>query len=296
MCGIVGYLGHKAVVPVLVGGLKRLEYRGYDSAGIAVVNGGQLQVRRASGKLRNLEESLRQNPCEGSYGIGHTRWATHGRPTEENAHPHRDCRGEVVVVHNGIVETTFRSRNPLIAEGHTFVTETDTEVIAHLVEKHLTGSLEEAVRKTLAQITGIYAVVVLSTKDPHKIIAARFGPPIVVGLGEGESFVASDIPAILAHTRDVVFLGDSQMAILTSVGVQTPTFKGSGTTQRITGTRSWPRRAGHFMLKEIHEQPCAIHAGPHFSDTGKVLGDEDLSGVPEGRHRIAACGTSWHAA
>ena len=182
MCGIVGYLGHKAVVPVLVDGLKRLEYRGYDSAGIAVVNGGQLQVRRASGKLRNLEESLRQNPCEGSYGIGHTRWATHGRPTEENAHPHRDCRGEVVVVHNGIVENYLSLKKSLIAEGHTFVTETDTEVIAHLVEKHLTGSLEEAVRKALAQITGIYAIVVLSTRDPHKIVAARIGPQLSSGL------------------------------------------------------------------------------------------------------------------
>src|SRR5512145_2409419 len=204
MCGIVGYIGPHDATPIIINGLKRLEYRGYDSAGIAVVNGDQLQVRRASGKLRNLEESLRQNPCEGSYGIGHTRWATHGRPTEENAHPHRDCRGEVVVVHNGIVENYLSLKKTLISEGHTFVTETDTEVIAHLVEKHLAGSLEEAVRKTLAQITGIYAVVVLSTKDPQKIVAARIGPPIVVGFGEGESFVASDIPAILAHTRDVV--------------------------------------------------------------------------------------------
>ena len=160
-------------------------------------------------------------------GIAHTRWATHGRPTEENAHPHRDCRGEVVVVHNGIVENYLSLKKSLIAEGHTFVTETDTEVIAHLVEKHLTGSLEEAVRKALAQITGIYAIVVLSTKDPQKIVAARIGPPIVVGLGDGESFVASDIPAILAHTRDVVFLGDSEMAVLTSAGVQITDFQGN---------------------------------------------------------------------
>src|SRR5580765_5141167 len=196
MCGIVGYVGKKRVVPVIIEGLRRLEYRGYDSAGIAVCGNGEgLQIRRAEGKLRNLEEVIRLKPLDGTYGIGHTRWATHGRPTEENAHPHRDCRGEVVVVHNGIVENYLSLKKSLIAEGHTFVTETDTEVIAHLVEKHLTGSLEEAVRKALAQITGIYAIVVLSTKDPQKIVAARIGPPIVVGLGDGESFVASDIPA-----------------------------------------------------------------------------------------------------
>ena len=308
MCGIVGYLGQKAVVPVLVDGLKRLEYRGYDSAGIAVVNDGKLQVRRASGKLRNLEEALRQNPCEGSYGIGHTRWATHGRPTEENAHPHRDCRGEVVVVHNGIVENYLSLKKSLIAEGHTFVTETDTEVIAHLVEKHLTGSLEEAVRKTLAQIAGIYAVVVLSTKDPHKIVAARIGPPIVVGLGEGESFVASDIPAILAHTRDVVFLGDSEMAVLTSAGVQITDFQGNvvpNKPQRITWDPIMAEKGGfkHFMLKEIHEQPRAVRdttLGRISRDTGKVLLEEMRISEQEFRKvehiRIVACGTSWHAA
>lgn len=308
MCGIVGYLGQKAVVPVLVDGLKRLEYRGYDSAGIAVVNGGQLQVRRASGKLRNLEEVLRLNPCEGTYGIGHTRWATHGRPTEENAHPHRDCRGEVVVVHNGIVENYLSLKKALIAEGHTFVTETDTEVIAHLVEKHLTGSLEEAVRKTLAQITGIYAIVVLSTKDPNKIVAARIGPPIVVGLGEGESFVASDIPAILAHTRDVVFLGDSEMAVLTSAGVQITDLQGnvvSNKPQRITWDPIMAEKGGfkHFMLKEIHEQPRAVRdttLGRISRDTGKVLLEEMKISEEEFRKvehiRIVACGTSWHAA
>jgi len=308
VCGIVGYLGQKAVVPVLVDGLKRLEYRGYDSAGIAVVNGGQLQVRRASGKLRNLEEVLRLNPCEGTYGIGHTRWATHGRPTEENAHPHRDCHGEVVVVHNGIVENYLSLKKALIAEGHNFVTETDTEVIAHLVEKHLTGSLEEAVRKTLAQITGIYAVVVLSTKDPNKIVAARTGPPIVVGLGDGESFVASDIPAILAHTRDVVFLGDSEMAVLTSAGVQITDLQGNvvpNKPQRITWDPIMAEKGGfkHFMLKEIHEQPRAVRdttLGRISRDTGKVLLEEMKISEEEFRKvqhiRIVACGTSWHAA
>ncbi|MCI0623763.1 MAG: glutamine--fructose-6-phosphate transaminase (isomerizing) [Acidobacteria bacterium] len=308
MCGIVGYLGQKAVVPVLVEGLKRLEYRGYDSAGIAVVNDGRLHVRRASGKLRNLEEALRHNPCEGSYGIGHTRWATHGRPTEENAHPHRDCRGEIVVVHNGIVENYLSLKKTLIAEGHTFVTETDTEVIAHLVEKHLNGSLEQAVRNALAQITGIYAVVILSTKDPHKIVAARIGPPIVVGLGEGEFFVASDIPAILAHTRDVVFLGDSEMAILTSAGVQITDFQGNAVPnkpQRITWDPIMAEKGGfkHFMLKEIHEQPRAVRdttLGRISRDTGKVLLEEMKISEEEFRKvehiRIVACGTSWHAA
>jgi glucosamine--fructose-6-phosphate aminotransferase (isomerizing) len=308
VCGIVGYLGQKSVVPVLVDGLKRLEYRGYDSAGIAVVNGNQLVVRRASGKLRNLEEVLRQNPCEGSYGIGHTRWATHGRPTEENAHPHRDCRGHIVVVHNGIVENYLTLKKSLIAEGHTFVTETDTEVIAHLVEKHFRDSLEEAVRKALREITGIYAVVVLSLKDPHKIVAARLGPPIVVGLGRDEFFVASDIPAILAHTRDIVFLGDLEMAVLSSSGAQFTDFQGSPVVlkpQRITWDPIMAEKGGykHFMLKEIHEQPRAVRdttLGRVSRDTGKVLLDEMKISDEDVRRlehvRIIACGTSWHAA
>jgi glutamine---fructose-6-phosphate transaminase (isomerizing) len=308
VCGIVGYLGPKPVVSVLVDGLKRLEYRGYDSAGIAVVNGDQLQIRRASGKLRNLEEALRHNPCEGSYGIGHTRWATHGRPTEENAHPHRDCRGQIVVVHNGIVENYLALKKSLMAEGHRFVTETDTEVIAHLVEKHLRGSLEDAVRSALREITGIYAVVVLSTKDPHKIVAARLGPPIVVGLGKEESFVASDIPAILAHTRDVLFLADSEMAVLTPSGVQLMDFQGNGipmNPQRITWDPIMAEKGGykHFMLKEIHEQPRAVRdttLGRISRDSGKVLLEEMKISEEDFRRvehvRIIACGTSWHAA
>ncbi len=308
MCGIVGYLGQKPVVPVLIEGLKRLEYRGYDSAGIAVANGTHLHVRRASGKLRNLEEVLRQNPCEGTYGIGHTRWATHGRPTEENAHPHSDCRGQIVVVHNGIVENYLSLKKALIAEGHAFVTETDTEVIAHLVEKHFKGSLEEAVRKTLQEITGIYAVVVLSTNDPQKIVAARLGPPIVVGLGQDESFVASDIPAILAYTRDIVFLGDSEMAILTPQGVQITRLDGTPVevkTQRITWDPIMAEKGGykHFMLKEIYEQPRAVRdttLGRISRDTGKVILDEMKISEHEFRSiehvRLLACGTSWHAA
>ena len=308
MCGIVGYLGKKPVVPVLIEGLKRLEYRGYDSAGIAVVNGEQLQVRRASGKLRNLEEALRQHPCEGDYGIGHTRWATHGRPTEENAHPHRDCRGQIVVVHNGIVENYIALKKALISEGHTFVTETDTEVIAHLVEKHFNGSLEAAVRKTLQEITGIYALVVLSAKDPHKIVAARLGPPVVVGVGQDESFVASDIPAILAHTREIVFLGDSEMATLTPEGVAISDFHGTSIPlrpQRITWDPIMAEKGGykHFMLKEIHEQPRAVRdttLGRVSRDSGKVFLEEMKMSEQEFRRiehiRIIACGTSWHAA
>ncbi|MGH9482692.1 MAG: glutamine--fructose-6-phosphate transaminase (isomerizing), partial [Terriglobales bacterium] len=221
MCGIVGYIGNKRVVPVILDGLKRLEYRGYDSAGIAVVqNGGpgpaKLELRRAQGKLRNLEENIRLQPLEGSYGIGHTRWATHGRPTEENAHPHRDCTGEIVVVHNGIIENYLALKRELTAAGHTFRTETDTEVVAHLVEQELgrdgsggnASSLEAAVLRVLPRLTGVYALAIIATRDPNKIVAARNGPPVVIGLGQDEYFVASDIPALLHHTRDVFFLAD----------------------------------------------------------------------------------------
>jgi len=205
MCGIVGYIGPKRVVPLILDGLRRLEYRGYDSAGIAVVgDNGKMEIRRAPGKLRNLEESIRITPLDGVYGIGHTRWATHGRPTEENAHPHRDCTGQIVVVHNGIVENYLELKEKLQKEGHKFVTETDTEIVAHLVEKNSQGGvpLEEAVRKSLKELRGIYALVFLSANDPQKIVAARLGPPSVIGLGDGEYFVASDIPALLQHTRE----------------------------------------------------------------------------------------------
>src|ERR1700720_3371534 len=222
MCGIVGYIGSKKVVPVIIEGLRKLEYRGYDSAGIAVVTKeGKLEVRRAPGKLRNLEKVLQESPIEGTYGIGHTRWATHGRPTEENAHPHRDCSGEIVVVHNGIIENYLELKHQLIGEGHKFVTETDTEIIAHLIEKYSQGSsLEAAVLQSVKVMTGAFALVALATRDPLKIVAARLGPPIVVGLGEKEFFVASDIPAILQHTRSVFFLGDGELALVTQQGGQ----------------------------------------------------------------------------
>src|SRR5271156_4262955 len=190
MCGIVGYIGSRPAVPIILDGLKRLEYRGYDSAGLAVVgDDGELKIRRASGKLRNLEDAIRMNPVEGEYGIGHTRWATHGRPTEENAHPHRDCTGDVVVVHNGIVENFLPLKEQLEREGHVFKTETDTEVIAHLVEKYFEGNLESAVRCAVKQLRGVFALAVLDRNDPNKIVAAREGPPVVIGLGKGEYFV-----------------------------------------------------------------------------------------------------------
>lgn len=308
MCGIVGYVGDKPVLPVLIEGLKRLEYRGYDSAGIAVVDGKQLHIRRASGKLRNLEEVLGQNPCNGTFGVGHTRWATHGRPTEENAHPHRDCKGEIVVVHNGIIENYLSLKKALVAEGHTFITETDTEVIAHLVEKHFQGSLEEAVRKTLREMTGIYALAVLSLHDPNKIVAARLGPPVVIGLGKGETFVASDIPAILNHTRDVVFLGEGDFATVTVQGVEVTDAEGSlveAKVQRITWDPIMVEKGGykHFMLKEIYEQPRAVRdttIGRISRDTGKVILDEmkmtEQDFLKVEQVRLIACGTSWHAA
>src|SRR6202007_2476552 len=227
MCGIVGYIGPRKAVPIILDGLKRLEYRGYDSAGLAVVgDNGVLVMRRASGKLRNLEDAIRMSPMEGGYGIGHTRWATHGRPTEENAHPHRDCHGDIVVVHNGIVENYLALKQQLTSEGHRFCTETDTEIIAHLVEKYFDGNLENAVRDAVRQLTGVFALSVISKKDPNKILAARSGPPVVIGLGDSEYFVASDVPAILSHTRDMIFLADGDMAVLTPEGVRLSDFVG----------------------------------------------------------------------
>src|SRR5580692_8259522 len=232
MCGIVGYVGKKSVVPVILDGLRRLEYRGYDSAGIAVAGNGEgLQIRRAEGKLRNLEEAIRLHPLDGTYGIGHTRWATHGRPTEENAHPHRDCTGKIVVVHNGIVENYLSLKKKLIEEGHTFTTETDTEIIAHLIEKYSASSygrrpsLEEAVRKAVKDLTGVFALAVISSDEPNKIVAARNGPPAVIGLGNDEYFVASDVPAILHHTRDIFFLADGDLAVVTPDGVHLSDFE-----------------------------------------------------------------------
>jgi glucosamine--fructose-6-phosphate aminotransferase (isomerizing) len=309
MCGIVGYIGQRKAVPIILDGLKRLEYRGYDSAGIAVLaDGDLLSVRRAQGKLVNLEDALRLNPIEGSYGIGHTRWATHGRPTEENAHPHRDCHGDIVVVHNGIVENYLALKQQLTAEGHTFCTETDTEVIAHLVEKYFDGNLENAVRDAVRQLTGVFALSVISRKDPHKIVAARQGPPVVVGLGDGEYFVASDVPAILSHTRDMFFLADGDLAVLTEGGVHLMDFNGRAVRRQVSHILWDPIMAEkggykHFMLKEIFEQPRAVRdttLGRVGQESGRIFLDEMDISTKEFREfrqvRIIACGTSWHAA
>jgi len=309
MCGIVGYIGSKKVVPVIIEGLRKLEYRGYDSAGIAVVDGaGKLHIRRAPGKLRNLEEAIQNSPLDGSYGIGHTRWATHGRPTEENAHPHRDCSGQYVVVHNGIIENYLELKEKLQREGHKFVTETDTEVVAHLVEKYAKDlPFEEAVRRTLKDLRGIYSLVFLSAKDPQKLIAARIGPPSVIGLGDGEYFVASDIPALLQHTREIFFLADGDMAILTKDGVRVTDLDGKPV-DRPSHHVSWDpimaEKGGykHFMQKEILEQPRAVRdtlLGRISQDTGKIFLDEMQITEQQFREfqsvRIVACGTSWHA-
>ena len=338
MCGIVGYVGPKKVVTVIIEGLRRLEYRGYDSAGIAVGSPSRaalpsptLEIRRASGKLHNLEEVLREHPLEGTFGIGHTRWATHGRPTEENAHPHRDCSGRIVVVHNGIVENYLELKRELITQGHKFITETDTEIIAHLIEQIQLDAeagapgdrssssgwgkasaapipLEVAVRRAVKRLTGAFALGVLSASEPDKIVVARFGPPVVIGVGEGESFVASDVPGILHHTRNIYFLADGDMAILTLAGVELTDFDGNPIERKITRILWDPIQAEkggykHFMLKEIWEQPRAVTdttLGRVSLDSGKVflgemkLSDKELASATS--INIAACGTSWHAA
>jgi glutamine---fructose-6-phosphate transaminase (isomerizing) len=308
MCGIVGYVGTQKAVPIILEGLKRLEYRGYDSAGLAVYCGGdQLEVRRAKGKLRNLEDAIRLSPVDGSFGIGHTRWATHGRPTEENAHPHRDCHGDIVVVHNGIVENYLTLKHELQAEGHEFKTETDTEIIAHLVEKHFKGNLEDAVRTSVKQLTGVFALAVISRSDPNKIVAARSGPPVVIGIGDNEYFVASDVPAILSHTRDMFFLADGDVAVLTPEGVRLSDFNGRPLNRQVSHILWDPIMAEkggykHFMLKEIFEQPRAVRdttLGRVGQESGRIFLDEmDIAPAEFARFRqvkIIACGTSWHA-
>ncbi|AFL87546.1 glucosamine--fructose-6-phosphate aminotransferase, isomerizing [Terriglobus roseus DSM 18391] len=319
MCGIVGYIGARPAVPVIMDGLRRLEYRGYDSAGIAL--GGAdtgLSIRRASGKLRNLESSLSLNPLQGDYGIGHTRWATHGRPSETNAHPHRDCTGSLVVVHNGIVENYCELQDQLKAKGHFFLTETDTEIIAHLIEQEYLDlrerndgdaapSLEKAVSQAVKKLTGAFAIGVISTDDPGKLVAARSGPPAVVGFGDGEYFLASDVPGILQYTRDIVFLQDGDVAVLTRSGISFSDFHGKPlkrSPQHITWDPIQAEKNGyaHFMLKEIYEQPRAVRdtlrgrisaASGHIELPGLDLSHDEI--VHAERILIASCGTSWHA-
>jgi glucosamine--fructose-6-phosphate aminotransferase (isomerizing) len=311
MCGIVGYLGDKNAVDIVLEGLRRLEYRGYDSAGIAVVGAEGLQIRRAAGRIKNLEALLREKPIEGRIGLGHTRWATHGRPTDENAHPHTDGSGDLVVVHNGIIENYLPIKERLQAEGHVFKSETDTEVIAHLIERHFkdTPKLDEAVRRALRELRGSYAVVVLHRQVPDRLVAAKLGAgSVVVGLGENEIFLASDIPAILSHTRDVVVLEDEDVAVVTRRGVEISQLDGAPvqrTPSRILWDPILAEKGGyrHFMLKEIYEQPRAAAdtmRGRVQPEGGTVvLPDVQIDpDVVAGIQRIVlvACGTSYHAA
>ncbi|MCK9417820.1 MAG: glutamine--fructose-6-phosphate transaminase (isomerizing) [Nitrospirae bacterium] len=307
MCGIIGYIGKEPAVPILIEGLKKLEYRGYDSSGVAVFQNGKIEVRRAVGKLQNLETLLRTETLTGTIGVGHVRWATHGRPSEENAHPHR--AGGAVVVHNGIIENYLALKQELAAQGRVFKSETDTEVIAHLIDSIVQKglSLEEAVREAARHLEGAYAIAVIDERNPDIVVGARKGSPLVIGLGQGEFFLASDIPAILHRTRDVLFLNDDEMAILSNEGVKITDLKGAEVHREITRVMWNPVMAEkggyrHFMLKEIYEQPRAIMdtiRGRFSQDTGTIhleeigLAHERLLKIK--KIFIVACGTSWHA-
>jgi glucosamine--fructose-6-phosphate aminotransferase (isomerizing) len=308
MCGIVGYVGHRQAAPLVLEALKRLEYRGYDSAGLAVLNDGRLAVEKAAGKLSALEGRLQADLPEGAVGLGHTRWATHGAPSDINAHPHTDCGGTIAVVHNGIVENATVLRDALSKRGHVFTSETDTEILAHLIEDHFTDSLEAAVAAALRQVEGAYGLAVISQSDPGRIVAARHGSPLLLGLGEGENFVASDAAAIVQHTRSVVYLDDMEIAVMTPGEYHVADLH-TTRVQKSVSVVDWDlatiERGGHphFMLKEILEQPEAIQntlRGRLLEDEGNArLGGVDLS---DGELReidrvvITACGTSWHAA
>lgn len=307
MCGIIGYIGKRKALPVLINGLKKLEYRGYDSAGVAFTRDGLLRIKRSVGKLINLESAITDEDS-GNIGIGHTRWATHGKPSEENAHPHR--AGKIVIVHNGIIENYLDLKNRLIAGGHEFESETDTEVIAHLIEECIKGGnrFEPAVQKALSQVRGAYALCIMHEDEPDRLIAAKNGCPIALGLGDGESFVASDIPAILEYTRKVIFMDDMEMAIITSQGIEIKDLTGTPKKKEPVNI-SWnpvmAEKGGykHFMHKEIHEQPMAIMntiMGRISLDAGTVslddiaLSDSEINRLD--KIYIVACGTSWHAA
>jgi glucosamine--fructose-6-phosphate aminotransferase (isomerizing) len=313
MCGIIGYVGTRDVVPVLIGGLKKLEYRGYDSAGVAVVNGSgvdpAVDVIRAEGKLSNLEVKLEDHALHGTFGMGHTRWATHGKPNENNAHPHRDCTGNVVVIHNGIIENFLPLKQRLKAQGHEFKSETDTEVVAHLIEEYRKGGLSfvEAVKKALKELDGHYALVMLAADEPGTIIAAKQGPPLVIGLGEDENIVASDVAPLLSYTRNIIYLEDGEYAVLDDKKVEVFTAddeKVDRAPTKILWDAVMAEKEGyrHYMLKEIHEQSRAVRdtfTGRMFEESGEVYFN-DLQFTPEqwaqfDRVHIVACGTSWHS-
>jgi glucosamine--fructose-6-phosphate aminotransferase (isomerizing) len=308
MCGIIGYIGMRGATPLLLEGLKRMEYRGYDSAGVAVMNGAGVETRKAAGKISRLEAALAASPVEGDMGIGHTRWATHGVPNECNAHPHVDCKGDIAVVHNGIIENSGTLKKELIAHGHRFVSDTDTEVIAHLIEEAFDGNLEDAVIEALWQIEGTYGIAVVSSQDKNKIVAARKGSPLLIGLGDGEYYVASDVSAILAQTREVVYLDDGDVAVLTRDGY-TILNQRAQQLERGVSKIDWDldqiERGGfaHFMLKEIFEQPETVEncmRGRLLLEQGtsKLGGlnmtDDEL--LKFDNILITACGTSWHSA
>jgi len=309
MCGIVGYVGHRDVVPILLEGLTRLEYRGYDSAGVAALSReGSLNIRRAAGKLINLKAELEADPLEGHYGIGHTRWATHGKPTTENAHPHQDAAGRIVLVHNGIIENFLDLRSRLEADGVEFVSETDTEVIVHLVASYYEGNLEDAVRRTLEDLEGIYAIVVASADEPDKLVTARQGPPIVIGVGDNENFIASDVSPVLGYTRDVIFLDDGLVGVVTPDSVVVTDHAGAiveAPPQRVTWDPITAEKGGykHFMLKEIFEQPTAVrdslvgrvNRNAVEIDLGELNLDAELANSMS-ELLLLGCGTSWHAA
>jgi glucosamine--fructose-6-phosphate aminotransferase (isomerizing) len=310
MCGIIGYVGDRDVVPVLIGGLKKLEYRGYDSAGIAVIGGNGVEVVRAEGKLSNLEAKLGEHDLKGSFGMGHTRWATHGKPNENNAHPHRDCTGQVVVIHNGIIENFLPIKQRLQTLGHEFKTETDTEVVAHLIEEHLKGGAKfvDAVRSTLKEIEGHYALVMIDGKEPGTIVAAKYGPPLVIGLGENENLIASDVAPLLAYTRNIIYLEDGEYAVADQKSVHVFD-RDDKAVDRPPKKILWDAVAAekegyrHYMLKEIHEQPRAVRdtfTGRMFEESGEVyFNDLQLTAAEWAkfeRVHIVACGTSWHSA
>jgi len=306
MCGIVGYVGGKDIDSVLLVGLERLEYRGYDSAGVASILDGELLVRKKQGKLRVLDESLRLNPLGGTIGIGHTRWATHGDPNEQNAHPHTDCKSTIAVVHNGIIENYAEIKNRLQKEGHVFASDTDTEVIPHLIEKHFNGDLKQAVTSALKEVEGAYAIAVIAESAPNTMVVARHGSPLIIAIGNGENFIASDVPAILPHTKNVIYLEDGQVASITRHEVKIWNLDGEEVVPEVKKIE-WEAdildKGGYdyYMLKEIHEQPSILEAvlnrrlspsgDVHFENIG--LTKQEFANL--GRIIIQACGTSWHA-